>query len=97
MTDNLRIDLDRLLGRLDALAGIGAIEGGGVCRLALSGEDKAGRDLVVAWMEELGLTVTIDRIGNLMDTWKPMGSPSTVRSSMRAPRPSRQSIRTRTN
>jgi len=29
MTDNLRIDLDRLLGRLDALAGIGAIEGGG--------------------------------------------------------------------
>ena len=29
MTDNPRIDLDRLLGRLDALAGIGAIEDGG--------------------------------------------------------------------
>ena len=68
MTDNLRIDLDRLLGRLDALAGIGAIEGGGVCRLALSDEDKAGRDLVVAWMEALGLAVTIDRIGNLTGT-----------------------------
>ncbi len=47
VTANLRIDLDRLLGRLDALAGIGAIEGGGVCRLALSDEDKAGRDLVL--------------------------------------------------
>jgi N-carbamoyl-L-amino-acid hydrolase len=68
MTDNLRIDLDRLLGRLDALAQVGAIEGGGVCRLALSEEDKAGRDLVVAWMKELGLHVSIDRIGNLVGT-----------------------------
>jgi N-carbamoyl-L-amino-acid hydrolase len=32
------------------LAGIGAIEGGGCARLALSDEDKAGRDLVVGWM-----------------------------------------------
>jgi N-carbamoyl-L-amino-acid hydrolase len=61
VSDNLRIDLDRLLARLDALARVGAIEGGGVCRVALSDADKAGRDLVVSWMEELGLTVTIDR------------------------------------
>lgn len=66
MTDNLRIDLERLLGRLEALAGIGAIAGGGVCRLALSDEDRAGRDLVVSWMTELGLEVTIDRIGNVV-------------------------------
>jgi putative aminopeptidase FrvX len=65
MTGNLRIDIDRLMARLDALARIGAIEGGGVCRLALTDEDRAGRDLVVGWMRELGLTVTVDAVGNV--------------------------------
>lgn len=63
---NLRVNLDRLLGRIDELARVGAIEGGGVCRLALTDEDKAGRDLVVSWMEKLGLEVSIDRIGNVV-------------------------------
>jgi len=63
---NLRIDLRRLLDRIDALGEVGAIEGGGVCRLALSDEDKAGRDLVVAWMRDAGLDVTVDRIGNVV-------------------------------
>ncbi|MBK7536252.1 MAG: M20 family metallo-hydrolase [Myxococcales bacterium] len=49
-----------------ALAEVGAIDGGGVCRLALTDADKAGRDLVVSWMRELGLTVTVDRIGNVL-------------------------------
>ena len=62
----LRINGERLLGRIDALAAIGALAGGGVCRLALSDEDKAGRDQVVAWMRELGLAVTIDRVGNVV-------------------------------
>ena len=61
----LRIDADRLMRRLDALAEIGAIEGGGCCRLALTDEDRAGRDLVVAWMRELGLEVAVDPIGNV--------------------------------
>ena len=65
MTTNLRIDRDRLLARLERLARIGALPSGGVCRLALGDEDRAGRDLVVQWMRELGLTVTIDRIGNI--------------------------------
>ena len=68
MTENLRIDLDRLLARLEALAEVGAIAGGGVSRLALTDADKAGRDLVVSWMEGLGLAVTIDRIGNILAT-----------------------------
>lgn len=63
---NLRVNIDRLLGRIAALAQVGAIDGGGVCRLALSEEDKAGRDLVVRWMKEAGLSVTIDRIGNVV-------------------------------
>jgi N-carbamoyl-L-amino-acid hydrolase len=61
----LRIDADRLLRRLDALAAIGTIEGGGCCRLALTDEDRAGRDLVVGWMRELGLEVAVDPIGNV--------------------------------
>ena len=68
MTGNLHIDLDRLLARLEALAEVGAIAGGGVSRLALTDADKAGRDLVVSWMEGLGLAVTIDRIGNILAT-----------------------------
>ncbi|WP_193368485.1 Zn-dependent hydrolase [Pelagibius marinus] len=63
---NLRIDLDRLMDRIQRLGQVGALEGGGVCRLALTGEDKAGRDLVVGWMRELGLQVTVDRIGNVV-------------------------------
>jgi len=64
-TEALRVDADRLLRRLEALAQIGAIEGGGCCRLALSDEDKAGRDRVVSWMRELGLEVAVDAIGNI--------------------------------
>ncbi len=62
----LRIHRQRLLDRIEALAQIGAIAGGGVCRLALTEEDKAGRDQVVAWMQELGLTISIDQIGNII-------------------------------
>lgn len=61
----IRIDTDRLMGRIEALGRIGALPGGGVCRLALTGEDREGRDLVTGWMRELGLEVTIDRIGNV--------------------------------
>ena len=61
-----RIDLDRLLGRLDTFNRIGALPGGGNCRLALTDEDRAGRDLLVRWMHDLGLTVTVDAIGNII-------------------------------
>ncbi len=63
---DLRINADRLAARLDALGAVGAIPGGGVCRLALTAEDRAGRDRVIGWMRELGLAVTIDAIGNVV-------------------------------
>lgn len=47
------------------LAKIGATQKGGVCRLALSDLDKQGRDLVVGWLKDAGLTITVDRIGNV--------------------------------
>ena len=43
----MHVDVDRLMGRLSDLAEIGAIEGGGCARLALTDDDRAGRDLVV--------------------------------------------------
>jgi len=55
-----------LFANLEALARIGAIAGGGCARLALSDDDKAGRDLVVGWMRELGLEIHIDAIGNVI-------------------------------
>ena len=66
MTDGLRINGDRLLQRIEELATVGSIEGGGSCRLALTDEDRAGRDLVVTWMHDLGLEVSVDGIGNVV-------------------------------
>mgnify|MGYP001602584684 FL=1 len=63
---NLRINIDRLAASIEDLAEIGAIAGGGVCRMALTDEDRQGRDVVVKWMHELGLEVTVDQIGNVI-------------------------------
>jgi len=64
----LEINGERLMRRLRELAEIGPIDGGGVSRLALTDADKAGRDLVVTWMRDLGLEVSIDAIGNVVAT-----------------------------
>jgi N-carbamoyl-L-amino-acid hydrolase len=63
--EQLRINEARLMARLDELAAIGATADGSCCRLALTDEDKAGRDLVVGWMKALGLEVRVDPIGNI--------------------------------
>ncbi len=71
MTDpnTLSINIDRLQQRLSDLAAIGAIEGTeGCARLALTDEDRLGRDLVVTQMRDLGLSVSIDGIGNVTAT-----------------------------
>ncbi|HEX9463215.1 MAG TPA: Zn-dependent hydrolase [Alphaproteobacteria bacterium] len=62
----VEIDTASLIDRLERLGAIGAIPGGGNARLALTDEDKAGRDLVVGWMKELGLRVGVDAIGNVV-------------------------------
>ena len=61
----LRIDPARLMAQLDTLAAIGMTTEGACCRLALSDEDRAGRDHVVQWMRELGLQVQVDAVGNI--------------------------------
>ena len=61
----VRVDGQRLSESLRRLAEVGATPGGGVTRLALSDEDKAGRDLLRGWMEEAGLEVRVDDFGNM--------------------------------
>ena len=63
--EDLRINGTRLWGSLMELAAIGATDKGGVCRLALTDLDKRGRDLVVSWAQAAGMTVTVDKIGNV--------------------------------
>ncbi|MDA2956613.1 MAG: Zn-dependent hydrolase [Actinomycetota bacterium] len=70
LNTDVRVDGRRLLDRLEELAEIGPIDGGGSCRLALTDDDRLGRDLLVTWMKDLGLTVTIDVVGNITGTWE---------------------------
>jgi N-carbamoyl-L-amino-acid hydrolase len=62
---NLEVTGARLWRSLMELAEIGATPAGGVCRLALTDDDKAGRDLFVAWCERAGCEVRIDQVGNI--------------------------------
>lgn len=62
--ENLRINGQRLWDSLMELAKIGGTPKGGVCRLTLTDLDKQGRDLVLGWAREAGMSVTIDKIGN---------------------------------
>ncbi|MEJ6628656.1 MAG: Zn-dependent hydrolase [Ilumatobacteraceae bacterium] len=67
--DALRIDADRLMDRIMSLAEISPIAGGGNCRLALTDDDRDGRDLVVSWMHDLNMDVSIDAVGNIIAVW----------------------------
>ena len=62
---SVRIDGKRLWDSLMELARIGGTPKGGVCRLALTDLDKQGRDLVVGWAKEAGMSITTDQIGNV--------------------------------
>ena len=61
----MRIDRTRLEQSIEELGRIGETPRGGLTRLALSDEDKRGRDWMVARMGEAGLRVTIDQMGNI--------------------------------
>jgi beta-ureidopropionase / N-carbamoyl-L-amino-acid hydrolase len=67
MTDKvpIAINVDRLIARIDSLAEMERMHDGSCSRLALTDADRRGRDQVVQWMHEAGLTVRIDQIGNI--------------------------------
>ena len=61
----MRINRARLQESMDALGRIGETPRGGLTREALTDEDRRGRDLLVEWMRTAGLTVSVDRMGNI--------------------------------
>lgn len=61
----LKSNGERLWASLMAMAEVGATARGGSCRLALSEDDKAGRELFAGWCREAGLSLSVDPIGNL--------------------------------
>ena len=61
----ITINGERLWQALMDLAQVGATPRGGNARLALTALDGQARDLVTGWMREAGLTVRIDRVGNI--------------------------------
>lgn len=62
----ITIDANRVQQRIARLAQIGRISDTGVCRLALSPEDREAVEVVKGWMEEAGMTVRLDAFGNLI-------------------------------
>lgn len=66
---HLSIDGTHLLARLRQLANTGRNAAGRLTRLAASNEDKLGRDLLVTWLHEAGLSVSVDAIGNIFGAW----------------------------
>ncbi|MFK0002711.1 M20 family metallo-hydrolase [Paenarthrobacter sp. NPDC090522] len=66
----LAINSERLWQSLMDLAAIGAYDDDatglvGINRQSLTDEDGEGRRLVIGWMEEAGLEVTVDQMGNI--------------------------------
>jgi len=61
----MRINRKRLEESMEALGRIGETPRGGLTRLALSDEDRHGRDLLVGWMRGAGLALSVDQMGNI--------------------------------
>ena len=76
---SISINGARLLDRIAELAQIVAIDGTQGCsRVAFSDADREGRDLVVTWMQDLGLTVTVDAVGNVVASTSDDGAAGAV-------------------
>ncbi|MBT4889883.1 MAG: M20/M25/M40 family metallo-hydrolase, partial [Rhodospirillales bacterium] len=62
---NTRVNGNRLWDSLMEMAKIGALPNGGSSRLALTDEDKAGRDLFISWCRDANCTIELDDMGNI--------------------------------
>ena len=64
-SEQLRVNGQRLWDSIMTMAEIGPGEEGGSCRLALTDEDKQGRDLFIGWCKDIGCTIELDDMGNI--------------------------------
>ncbi|HRO15851.1 MAG TPA: Zn-dependent hydrolase [Paracoccus sp. (in: a-proteobacteria)] len=65
---NLNIDAARLWDSLMETAEIGGTPDGGIARLTLSDDDRRVRDWLRAQCDALGMTMTVDEVGNMFAT-----------------------------
>lgn len=65
MSVPLQVNAARLWQTLETFAAFGATPGGGVTRLALSAEDKKGRDALRGWALDAGFSCESDELGNM--------------------------------
>ncbi len=63
---NLPLSGERLWASLMEMARIGALPNGGCDRQALTDKDGEGRRLLRRWGEEIGLALSVDRLGNMV-------------------------------
>ncbi|MFM2031530.1 MAG: hypothetical protein RLZZ297_295 [Chloroflexota bacterium] len=71
MTLAPHIDTQILHAQLAAMGRLGAENGPGRTRLALTDADRAGRDLLVSWLHALDLDIHIDAVGNIYGILQP--------------------------
>jgi N-carbamoyl-L-amino-acid hydrolase len=62
----IAVDGDRLMESINRLAAIGRLPEGSIRRLAFTPEDLQARNLVRRWMEESGMSVHTDAVGNII-------------------------------
>ena len=65
-SSNLPLSGERLWSSLMEMARIGALPNGGCDRQALTDLDGEGRHLLRRWGEAAGLTLSVDRLGNMV-------------------------------
>lgn len=65
MYEDLRVDGKRLWHSHMDIGKIGALPGGGNCRLTLTDEDREARELFISWCRTAGCEVDFDRVGNI--------------------------------
>lgn len=61
----LKININRLMKTIEESALIGELPGGGICRLALTDEDKKMRNTFIQWLKDSKLEVRVDDFGNI--------------------------------
>ncbi|MHA6259116.1 allantoate amidohydrolase [Sporosarcina sp. CAU 1771] len=64
-TASLQVNLSRLKETFEVSSKIGAVDNGGLTRLALTEEDKEMRNIFIKWLEDEGLQVRVDDLGNI--------------------------------
>lgn len=74
----LKLNTSRIHDRIAALAKIGKTSDDGSRRIALTDDDRDGRNLVISWMKKAGLEVSIDQVGNVFATLKGKQSASPI-------------------